>query len=136
VLFDAWQRIGFEPEIIPAPRGVLKATSAALPPPLRHLRRDVPKTIAATLTPRLEITFPPDGARLDLGLAARVADPGPVALRAHGGVPPLTWLVDGRPVAEADGRRESLWQPSGAGFARLSVIDALGASASVQVRVE
>ncbi len=136
VLFDAWQRLGFEPENIPAPRGVLRATSATLPPPLRHLRRDVPKTIAATLKPRLEITFPPDGARLDLGLAAHVIDPGPVALRAHGGVPPLTWLVDGRPVAEADGRRESLWQPAGPGFARLSVIDATGASASVQVRLE
>jgi penicillin-binding protein 1C len=136
VLFDAWQRIGFDPETIPAPRGVLKATSASLPPPLRHLRRDVPKTIAATLKPRLEITFPPDGARIDLGLAARLADPGPVALKAHGGVPPFVWLVDGRPVAEADGRRESLWQPSGPGFARLSVIDATGASASVQVRLE
>jgi penicillin-binding protein 1C len=136
ILFDAWQRIGFEPEAIPAPRGILRATSASLPPPLRHLRRDVPKTIAATLKPRLEITFPPDGARLDLGLAAGIADPGPVKLQAHGGVPPFVWLVDGRPVAEADGRRESLWQPTGPGFARLSVIDATGASASVQVRLE
>ena len=136
VLFDAWQRIGFEPEAIAAPRGVLRATSASLPPPLRHLRRDVPKTLTAALKPRLEITFPPDGARLDLGLAADVADPGPVKLEAHGGVPPFVWLVDGRPVAEADGRRQSLWQPEGPGFARLSVIDATGASASVQVRVE
>jgi penicillin-binding protein 1C len=115
---------------------VLKATSASLPPPLRHLRHDVPKTIAATLKPRLEITFPPDGARLDLGLAAHVADPGPVALKAHGGVPPFVWLVDGRPVADADGGREGLWQPEGPGFARLTVIDATGASASVQVRIE
>lgn len=136
LLFDAWQRLGFEPEAIPAPRGVIRATSASLPPPLRHLRRDVPKTIAATLKPRLEITFPPDGARLDLGLAAGLVDPGPVKLEAHGGVPPLTWLVDGRPVAESDGRRQSLWQPEGPGFSRLSVIDATGASASVQVRVE
>lgn len=136
LLFDAWQRIGFDPESIPAPRGVLRATSASLPPPLRHLRRDVPKTIAATLRPRLEITFPPDGARLDLGFADGLADPDPVALRAHGGVPPLTWLADGRPVAEADGRRESLWHPAGPGFARLSVIDATGATATVQVRLE
>jgi penicillin-binding protein 1C len=136
ILFDAWQRIGFEPDPIPAPRGILRATSASLPPPLRHLRRDVPKTIAATLKPRLEITFPPDGARIDLGWAEGIADPGPVKLEAHGGVPPFVWLVDGRPVAEADGRRRSLWQPTGPGFARLSVIDATGASASVQVRLE
>jgi len=136
ILFDAWQRLGLEPEAIPAPRGILRATSASLPPPLRHLRHDVPKTLAATLRPRLEITFPPDGARLDLGLAAGLAEPSPVKLEAHGGVPPFVWLVDGRPVAEADGRRQSLWQPSGPGFARLSVIDATGASASVQVRLE
>jgi penicillin-binding protein 1C len=136
LLFEAWQRLGVEPEGIPPPHGVLRATSASLPPPLRHLRRDVPKTLAAAARPRLEITFPPDGARLDLGLTEGVADPEPVALEAHGGIPPLTWLVDGRPVARADGRRQSLWWPTGRGFSRLSVIDATGASASVEVRLE
>lgn len=135
ILFDAWQRIGTEPEAIPAPRGALRTTSAGLPPPLRHLRRDVPKTLAATTTPRLEISFPPDGARIDLGEATD-APSEPVALEAHGGVPPLVWMVDGRPVAEADGRRRSLWWPSGRGFSRLSVIDATGATATVQVRLE
>lgn len=136
ILFDAWQRTGTEPEAIPAPRGVLRTTSAGLPPPLRHLRRDAPKTLAATTAPRLEITFPPDGARLDLGFATEGAAAEPVALEAHGGVPPLTWVVDGRPVAQADGRRGGLWWPSGRGFARLSVIDATGATASVAVRLE
>ncbi|MCE1237377.1 MAG: penicillin-binding protein 1C [Hyphomicrobiales bacterium] len=136
LLFDAWQRLGIEPEGIPKPRGVLQATSASLPPPLRHLRRDVPKTLAAAARPRLEITFPPDGARLDLGLASGVETADPLSLEAHGGVPPLTWLVDGRPVATADGRRRSLWRPTGRGFSRLSVIDATGASASVEVRLE
>lgn len=136
LLFDAWSRMGLEPETIPAPTGVLRATSATLPPPLRHLRRDVPKTLAAATLPRLEITYPPDGARLDLGLGAAVADPEPLALRAHGGVPPLTWLIDGRPVAQADGRRDSLWMPTGRGFSRLSVIDSTGATASIQIRLE
>jgi len=136
ILFDAWSRMGLEPETIPAPSGVLRATSATLPPPLRHLRRDVPKTLAAATQPRLEITFPPDGARLDLGLGAALSDPEPLVLRAHGGVPPLTWLVDGRPVAQADGRRDSLWTPTGQGFSRLSVIDATGATASIQIRLE
>ena len=138
LLFDAWARMGGEPEAIPAPMGVLRATSATLPPPLRHLRRDVPKTLAAATTPKLEITFPPDGARLDVGLAALAAgsEVEPVALRAHGGVPPLTWLVDGRPVGRVDGRRDTFWIPSGRGFSRLSVIDATGATASVQIRLE
>ncbi len=135
LLFDAWQRMGGQPEGIPKPRGVLEATTATLPPPLRHLRRDVPKTLAAVTRPRLEITFPPDGARLDVGLADG-AGADPVSLEAHGGVPPFVWLVDGRPLADADGRRRSLWLPAGRGFSRLSVIDATGASASVEVRVE
>ncbi|TBW35374.1 penicillin-binding protein 1C [Siculibacillus lacustris] len=141
ILFDALQRLGFDSEPIAAPAGVLRSSTVGLPPPLRHLRRDVPKTLAATTRVRLEIAFPPDGARIDLGLglprlAGLPAAPGPVALKAHGGVPPLTWLVDGRPVAESDSRRDILWTPEGAGFARLSVIDATGASASVRVRVE
>mgnify|MGYP001765689650 CR=1 FL=1 len=136
LLFEAWQRLGVEPEGIPRPRGVLQATSATLPPPLRHLRRDVPKTLAATTRPRLEITFPPDGARIDLGLTEGIGEAEPVSLEAHGGVPPLTWLVDGRPIATADGRRRSLWWPQGRGFSRLTVIDATGAGASVEVRLE
>ncbi len=35
----------------------------ALPPPLRHLRRDAPKTLAATFSNPLKIFYPPDGAR-------------------------------------------------------------------------
>jgi penicillin-binding protein 1C len=44
--------------------------------------------------------------------------------------------VDGAPVAAGALRREATWQPEGAGFVRLSVIDARGATDSVLVRVE
>ena len=57
-------------------------------------------------------------------------------LKAAGGVPPLTWLVNGAPVGEPALRRQSAWRPDGAGFARVSVIDAQGASDSVVVRIE
>ena len=50
-------------------------------------------------------------------------------------MPPLTWMVDGRPVADG-ARRQSAWVPDGAGFARISVMDATGASDSVVVRLE
>ncbi|MHB2166409.1 penicillin-binding protein 1C [Alsobacter sp. R-9] len=137
LLFDAFARLGGEPEPIPPPRDVLVATTAHLPPPLRQLRRDIPKT-ASLAAPALRIAFPPDGARVDLGLAAAAA--APLAMKALGGVPPLTWLVNGRPLAAADpvaaARRQALWTPDGAGFARVSVVDALGATDSVTVRVE
>jgi penicillin-binding protein 1C len=136
ILFDTFERLGRDVEIIRPPNGVLTAaTSAELPPPLRHLRKDAPKTMGATETAALKIAFPPDGARIDLGLegGARGAH---LALKALGGVPPFTWFVNGQPVAEADLRRQSAWKADGAGFARVSVIDAKGASDAVVVRLE
>jgi penicillin-binding protein 1C len=136
LLFEAYARAGATPEPLPRPRHVLVATSATLPPPLRHLRPDLPKTVAATTEATLRIAYPPNGARVDLGLSAGVRDAGPLALKASGGVPPLRWLVNGHPVESNDGRRQTVWQPDGAGFAELSVIDAHGATASATVRLD
>lgn len=136
ILFDAYGRLGAEPKPLPAPPFTLQATTAGLPPPLRHIRRDVPKTILSTVQAPLKIAFPLDGSRLDLGLSMPSQDKAPLALKASGGVPPLTWMVDGAPVEAASLRREASWIPDGAGFVRLSVIDARGSTDSVTVRVE
>ncbi len=136
ILFDAFERLGRDIELIRPPKGVLSAAvSADLPPPLRHLRKDAPKTMAATQTAVLKIAFPPDGATVDLGLDGGVRDR-PLALKALGGAPPFAWFVNGEPVGAADLRRQSAWKPDGAGFARVSIIDANGASDSVVVRLE
>ncbi|TXN46194.1 penicillin-binding protein 1C [Methylobacterium sp. WL119] len=138
ILFDAFARFGGEPEPVAQPRDALVTTSAGLPPPLRHIRRDAPKTLAAADTAPLKIAYPPDGARIDLGLQdhpGEAAQQARLALKALGGVPPLTWMVGGRPVADSP-RRQSEWVPDGAGFARISVLDATGASDSVVVRLE
>ncbi|WP_238189971.1 penicillin-binding protein 1C [Methylobacterium frigidaeris] len=127
LLFDAVARLGGDPEPVPRPRDALVATTSALPPPLRHLRRD------AGPTDRLRIAYPPDGARIDLGAAEGL--PAGLALKALGGTLPLIWLVGGLPVTESD-RRQAEWQPDGAGFVRISVLDATGASDSVMVRIE
>ena len=136
ILFDVFARIGGEPEPLPTPAHALVASTAALPPPLRHLRREAPKTLAATVTAPLKIAFPLDGSRVDLGLAHTPAATGPLALKAMGGVPPLTWLINGAPIGAPEPRRQSTWQPDGAGFARVSVMDAQGATDSVVVRLE
>ena len=53
ILFDAFERLGRDVEIIRPPKGVLSASvTADLPPPLRHLRKDAPKTMAATADAR------------------------------------------------------------------------------------
>jgi penicillin-binding protein 1C len=40
------------------------------------------------------------------------------------------------PVAAPPSRRDASWRPDGAGFLRISVIDASGATDSVLVRIE
>ncbi|HLJ69903.1 MAG TPA: penicillin-binding transpeptidase domain-containing protein, partial [Roseiarcus sp.] len=136
ILFDAFARLGRDIELILPPKGVLRAaTTADLPPPLRHLRKDAPKNIAATAIPALKIAFPPDGARVDLGLKEGASD-SHLALKALGGAPPLTWFVNGAPISTPEARRQTAWRPDGAGFARISVIDAKGATDSVVVRLE
>nr|WP_244427255.1 penicillin-binding protein 1C [Methyloferula stellata] len=135
ILFDAFARLGDDYEFLAAPRNALITTTSLLPPPLRHLRKDAPKTFAAAAMAPLKIAYPPDGARVDLGLTKGDTSTA-LALKAQGGVPPLTWIVNGTPLGAADLRRQSAWTPDGAGFARVSVIDAKGASDSVLVRLE
>jgi penicillin-binding protein 1C len=136
ILFDAYGRVGAEPEPLAMPPFVLQGTTATLPPPLRHIRNDVPKTIASTVQAPLRIAFPLDGSRVNLGLSQPDEEKSSLALKASGGVPPLTWMVDGAPVEIGSLRRETFWQPEGVGFVRLSVIDAKGATDSVLVRLE
>ncbi|WP_299563234.1 penicillin-binding protein 1C [Enterovirga sp.] len=136
ILFDSFARLGIEPEPVSMPAGALLASTATLPPPLRHVRADVPKTIAATVQAPLRIAYPHNGSRVDLG-AGRAGGPEmPLALKVSGGRPPLTWLVNGAPIGEPDPRRSASWRPDGAGFARVSVLDSNGATDSVVIRIE
>ncbi|MGO4406728.1 penicillin-binding protein 1C [Bosea sp. RAF48] len=135
ILFDAFARLGIDPRPFPQPADAIIASTGHLPPPLRHLRQDVPKTVTAMTTPTLKLAFPPDGARIDLSAAA-LDGKGQLNLKAAGGSPPYTWLVDGTPVTEPQRRRETQWQPPGKGFMRISVIDGTGASESVSIRLQ
>jgi len=135
ILFDAFARLGLDPRPFPQPPDSIVATSAHLPPPLRHLRQDVPKTVAAMATASLKLAFPPEGARIDLAASATDGRP-ELNLKVAGGAPPYTWLVDGAPILSPTRRREAIWQPPGKGFLRISVIDGTGASESVSVRLQ
>ena len=139
ILFDAFARLGRDYETIPAPAGaVIARSTAALPPPLRRLTPEgqLPQPgngVAAVEA--LKIAFPPDGGDIDLGLSSG-SGATPLALKALGGLPPLTWLVNGAPVLRNELRRNTSWAPQGAGFVRLTVIDSAGATDSVSVRLE
>ena len=79
----------------------------------------------------VQIAFPPDRAELEVEDADAA-----VVLKADGGALPLTWLIDGAPIATDGQSREIVWQPSGKGFASLSVIDAKGRADRVTVRLK
>ncbi|MFN3672335.1 MAG: penicillin-binding protein 1C, partial [Bosea sp. (in: a-proteobacteria)] len=135
ILFDAFARLGIDPRPFPRPDDAIVASVAHLPPPRRHLRQDVPKTVAAVASPSLKLAFPPEGARIDLA-ASSLAGRSELNLKVVGGAPPYTWLVDGAPVLAPTRRRETAWQPPGKGFVRISVIDGAGASETVQIRLQ
>ena len=87
-----------------------------------------PERQATPLADALHLLFPPPQAVL--------SDDGPVTLRAMGGRRPLSFLVDGAPLATDPARREAAWTPPGPGFYRLTVLDADGAAARAGVRVK
>ena len=57
-------------------------------------------------------------------------------VKAEGGALPLTWLVDGVPIATDPARREVELPAVGRGFLKLSVIDAKGRADRVTVRLK
>src|SRR5204863_6295859 len=59
-----------------------------------------------------------------------------IVVKAEGGALPLTWLIDGVPVATDPTRREAELPAAGRGFLKLSVIDAKGRADRVTVRSE
>ncbi len=129
VLFAAFERLdhGAVP-LPPPPPGVLQVPNAELPAPLRVFRpRGQEAGRLDRNAPRL--AFPPDGARLTVapdGLTAKV----------RAGVPPFSWLANGRPVVSGARRREITLPDPGRGFHTLTVIDAEGRADRARLRVD
>ena len=124
VLFDTFARLKPRPDPLPPPPpATLILPNARLPLPLRHFR---PRGAALAKAPTgPELAFPPDGAEIEAN--------GPLPLKVRGGTPPFTWLANGAPVILADRARETAIPAPGAGFLNLSVIDAMGQSATARV---
>ncbi len=128
ILFEAFQRLKARPDPLPPPPPeTLIVPTAELPQPLR---RFAARGAAFAPDPGApELTFPPDGARMAVALSDL-----PIKLR--GGTPPFIIMANGRPVLTGVQTYHASLSGLGAGFSQIAVIDALGRSARVTVRLD
>ncbi|MFO1372558.1 MAG: penicillin-binding protein 1C [Candidatus Competibacteraceae bacterium] len=113
------------------PAGVLQVSRDRLPERLRYFRtRPAVETANA---PPLSISFPVADSTVEL--PSRDGQLAELPLSAKGGVKPLRWLVNGRPIMTPLWRREAFWQPDGIGLARITVLDQAGQAVSAEVWV-
>ncbi|MER9231028.1 penicillin-binding protein 1C [Mesorhizobium sp. M0622] len=136
ILFEGFVRSGLAAMPLPTqPAGVRRPKREELPVTLTRFGAGADGLVQATPTePAPTIIFPPDGARVDLGTSSAAATP--LVLKLQGGRAPFRWLANGKPLVGIDRRRTATWQPDGAGYSTLTVIDAAGRAASVKVFVE
>lgn len=134
ILRDAFARLGAPVSLPGPPSDVLFATSGSLPPPLRSVGSGSGSGSSLAATNAVEIAFPPQGARVDLGL--RIGHGSTLALKVRNGRPPFTWLANGGLIAREPHTRVARWRPDSAGFATISVIDARGESDRIQIELE
>jgi penicillin-binding protein 1C len=134
LLFDAFHRIGERRTPFPVPpAGVLRVAGIDLPPTLKRfndMRSD--DVVAGFREQPVAIVFPPDRAEIE----AAPSDGDAIIIKAEGGRLPLTWFVDGAPMASEPDRREVALDALGRGFVKLSVTDAAGRTDRVTVRLK
>jgi len=138
VLFEAFARSGLAAAPLRRPpAGAFRSAHGDLPVTLERFvssQGEAALAPSAVTEPAPRIVFPPDGAHVELGVAN--ADAKPLVLKLQGGRAPFRWLANGKPLTRIERRREATWQPDGAGYSTLTVIDAAGRAASVKVFVE
>jgi penicillin-binding protein 1C len=135
ILFDAFARTGKLPTALPKPpKGTLVASNAKLPLPLRRFR-PIGELVRTGGEQAPHIQFPLNGSRIDVDRSGGT-ELAAMPVKVAGGVLPLTMLVNGVSVGEIDSRRQRLVDPPGPGFARLTVIDAMGAADTVVIRIQ
>jgi len=126
LLFEALARLQIASTPLPAPPPeALLLSTTELPQPLRRFTGREAVFAPAPDAPKL--IFPPHGAEMIAG--------GPVPVKLRDGKPPFTLMANGAPILTGLYRRDAEIAPLGAGFSDLTVIDALGRTASVTIRL-
>ena len=137
ILFEAFSKsgVGFTP-LSPAPVGTMRLRQSELPVSLRRFTPYLAPLVSASVRESPpQILFPPEGARVELSNQPD-GSTAPLAFKMQGGRAPFIWLANGKPLDKASRKRSGLWQPDGAGYSTLTVIDAVGRAASVRVFID
>ncbi|MGJ8626899.1 MAG: penicillin-binding protein 1C [Sulfitobacter sp.] len=128
ILFEAFGRLKSTPAPMPPPPPeTLILSTAALPVPLQRFRSRDAVFQKASDAP--VVSFPPQGAVL-----RQSGDS--IPLKVRDGVLPMTVLVNGAPVLMGLRDRSVMLPITGPGFSDISVIDAKGRGAQVQIRLD
>jgi penicillin-binding protein 1C len=146
ILFEAFDLLPVGPSALAAkaPLGAILAGNLDLPANLQHFRSRF-GALAGTggMRAAIKVAFPVDGALLELAPEQQepeheaAGDPLPsLILKADGGVLPLRWLVNGRPIESLPYRRQAEWAPDGRGAVRVTVIDRDGRSATSAIWIK
>jgi penicillin-binding protein 1C len=110
--------------------GGLSVTAAAPGQPPAELLRRIDggdgenRRIRVADANRLRLVFPQ--AEMVVDASSGGSGVAPLTLIAEGGRRPLTWMIDGRPLATTPTSRQVDWQPEHLGPVRITVIDADG----------
>ncbi|MCV9967197.1 penicillin-binding protein 1C [Pararhizobium sp. BT-229] len=134
ILFEGFAKSGVAITPLPrAPAGAVRIAQSELPISQRRFSLTSSGLVSATVREAApQIVYPPEGARVELGVDT-AGTPMPLILKLQGGRAPFRWLANGRPLAETSRRRINQWVPDGTGYSTLTVIDAVGRAASVRV---
>ena len=137
ILFEAFAKSGLK--ITPfksAPKGANRVALADLPFALQKFKTKSQALVGLKLPePPPQIVYPPEGARVELGRMAS-GQSFPLVVKLQNGRPPFRWIANGNLIAPGSRKRKALWRPDGSGFSSLTVIDAGGRAASVNLYID
>ncbi|QRM46418.1 penicillin-binding protein 1C [Rhizobium sp. BG4] len=136
ILFEAFTKSGIATTPLPRPpSGAVRIAKADLPVSQRRFALNASGLLVNSIRESApQIVYPPEGAHVDLG--ARNGQLSPLMLKLQGGRAPFRWLANGKPLPDLSRRRTNQWLPDGAGYSKLTVIDAMGRAASVGIFVD
>lgn len=129
ILFEAFGRVkpALHP-LPPPPPETLIQTTALLPKVLQRFAPRFDALLPDQTGPTL--AFPPDGARFP------AQSGGGIVLKLKGGTPPFAVLANDRPLRTGLHARQTELTTLPRGFSNLRVIDAMGLSDAVQIRLD